>query len=65
MADALKIELRATAVEACKCLVRLVNKSVVVKTTTAELDWWLWGILGKEEGACDTPRHYVPTTIYY
>mmetsp|Transcript_33452 Transcript_33452/g.50467 ORF Transcript_33452/g.50467 Transcript_33452/m.50467 type:complete len:356 (-) Transcript_33452:90-1157(-) len=63
----LEIELRALSVEASERIVCIVNEKLTEKNkvTCAELDLWLWGILGKEDGLRDAPRHYTPETLYY
>lgn len=64
----LETELRAVSVEACEQLVAAVNLKLSrdqSPITAAELDLWLWGVLGKEKGLCDAPRHFTPDTIFY
>jgi len=71
MGDVLEIELRALSIEASEHIVSRVNQNLTKNgknesfLTCAELDLWLWGILGKEEGLRDAPRHFTPTTVYY
>lgn len=69
----LEIELRAVSIEACEQIVAAINNNSKEeegsvnfnKVTAAELDLWLWGVLGKEKGLRSAPRHFCPDTIFY
>mmetsp|Transcript_30529 Transcript_30529/g.45170 ORF Transcript_30529/g.45170 Transcript_30529/m.45170 type:complete len:356 (-) Transcript_30529:519-1586(-) len=63
----LETELRALSVEASERIVCIVNENLNDKDplTSAELDLWLWGVLGKEERLREAPRHFTPTTVFY
>jgi hypothetical protein len=55
------IDLRSTSIVACERIVKLTNG----KMNSVDLDFYIWGILGKEKEYKKLERHITCETIYY
>lgn len=53
--------MRAAAIYACEEIVKLSQG----KFNSVELDYYLWGTVGKEKEFREYERHYTRNTIFY